>query len=142
MMKLKFIFTLCLCYVTVLYQDVYPMESVKESKRKCCCCCCCLCDCFKGSRSDNTKEKILVSCGTQVDESDLTLKYETPDCIVSLYDKNDLSDFYNMSNLLNKGYVLRECSNSLENVTSIEQTSVDYTSNASSLLSILNKNDG
>ena len=142
MMKLKFIFTLCLCYVTVLYQDVYPMESVKESKRKCCCCCCCLCDCFKGSRSDNTKEKILVSCGTQVDESDLTLKYETPDCIVSLYDKNDLSDFYNMSNLLNKGYVLREGSNSLENVTSIEQTSVDYTSNASALLSILNKNDG
>jgi len=142
MMKLKFIFTLCLCYVTVLYQDVYPMESVKESKRKCCCCCCCLCDCFKGSRSDNTKEKILVSCGTQVDESDLTLKYETPDCIVSLYDKNDLSDFYNMSNLLNKGYVLREGSNSLENVTSIEQASVDYTSNASSLLSILNKNDG
>ena len=142
MMKLKFIFTLCLCYVTVLYQDVYPMESVKESKRKCCCCCCCLCDCFKGSRSDNTKEKILVSCGTQVDESDLTLKYETPDCIVSLYDKNDLSDFYNMSNLLNKGYVLREGSNSLENVTSIEQTSVDYTSNASYLLSILNKNDG
>jgi len=141
-MKLKFIFTLCLCYVTVLYQDVYPMESVKESKRKCCCCCCCLCDCFKGSRSDNTKEKILVSCGTQVDESDLTLKYETPDCIVSLYDKNDLSDFYNMSNLLNKGYVLREGSNSLENVTSIEQASVDYTSNASSLLSILNKNDG
>ena len=142
MMKLKFIFTLCLCYVTVLYQDVYPMESVKESKRKCCCCCCCLCDCFKGSRSDNTKEKILVSCGTQVDESDLTLKYETPDCIVSLYDKNDLSDFYNMSNLLNKGYVFREGSNSLENVTSIEQTSVYYTSNASSLLSILNKNDG
>lgn len=142
MMKLKFIFTLCLCYVTVLYQDVYPMESVKESKRKCCCCCCCLCDCFKGSRSDNTKEKILVSCGTQVDESDLTLKYETPDCIVSLYDKNDLSDFYNRSNLLNKGYVFREGSNSLENVTSIEQTSVDYTSNVSSLLSILNKNDG
>lgn len=142
MMKLKFIFTLCLCYVTVLYQDVYPMESVKESKRKCCCCCCCLCDCFKGSRNDNTKEKILVSCGTQVDESDLTLKYETPDCIVSLYDKNDLSDFYNRSNLLNKGYVFREGSNSLENVTSIEQTSVDYTSNVSSLLSILNKNDG
>ena len=142
MMKLKFIFTLCLCYVTVLYQDVYPMESVKESKRKCCCCCCCLCDCFNGSRSDNTKEKILVSCGTQVDESDLTLKYETPDCIVSLYDKNDLSDFYNRSNLLNKGYVFREGSNSLENVTSIEQTSVDYTSNVSSLLSILNKNDG
>lgn len=136
MMQMKFILTFFL--YTMLYNDNYSMETVKKSNDRCCCCCCCLCDCLKAFRTNTNNEKIFISSGVQVEESDFNIIYDTSHNITFLNSKGDGSYIYNNKSL-NDGCIIRHGSNSLADVTSIEQDSIDYTSNDATLFSILKK---
>ena len=64
--------------------------------------------------------------------------YDTSHNITFLNSKDDGSYIYNNKSL-NDGCIIRHGSNSLADVTSIDQDNIDYTSNDETLFSILKK---
>lgn len=149
MMKLKMILTFCIYYVTALYQDIYSMESVNESERKCCCLFCCLCDCFKVSKVNSTNEKIFVSRSTQVYEYDFK---DESNNITPCYVERDNEGNTHDKKKLNYGYIEDDGNNGnndkvntsgwgCSNIYSQVSCGLGLSNNDCSLLRILNEND-